>query len=81
MIHMPVIHIKALAGRSKETQLKAAESIVSTASEIMGAPKEAFTVTYEEFANRDEFEEKVVSKEVTPRQDKVLINHGVIVKN
>ena len=76
---MPFIHIRAYSGRDKETQLKAAQAVADAASAAMGAPKEAFTVIYEEF-EKEEWQEKVYDKEVTPRKDKILILKGEVVK-
>ena len=75
---MPFIHIRAYPGRDLETRKKAAEAIVKTASEAMGAPETAFTVVYEEI-EREAWEKQVAKPIIEPLRDKMLIDHGKLV--
>ena len=72
---MPFIHVMAYSGRDIETKKKAAEAIVKTASEVMGAPESAFTVVYEDI-EREVWEKDVAQKIIEPLRDKILIDHG-----
>ena len=72
---MPYIHVRAYSGRDLETKKKAAAAMVKAASEAMGAPESAFTVTYED-VEKENWEADVVQKIIEPMRDKMLIDHG-----
>jgi len=72
---MPFIHVRAYKGRDMETKKKAAEAIVKSAAEAMGAPETAFTLVYEDI-EPDEWENSVAKPIIKPLADKMLIDHG-----
>ena len=72
---MPFIHIYAYSGRDLETKKKAAEAIVKSASEAMGAPETAFTVVFQD-VEREAWEKEVGQPIVEANRDKMLIDHG-----
>ena len=72
---MPFIHIYAYSGRDLEAKKKAAEAIVKSASEAMGAPETAFTVVYQD-VERDAWENEVGKPVVEKLRDKMLIERG-----
>lgn len=72
---MPFIHIRAYTGRDMEAKKKAAQAIVKTASEVMGAPEAAFTVVYEDI-DREKWENEVAKPIMEPLRSKMLIDHG-----
>ena len=72
---MPFIHVYSYSGRDLESKKKAAQAIVKTASEAMGAPETAFTVVYED-VERENWEKQVAQPIIEPRRDKMLIDHG-----
>ena len=76
---MPFIHVRAWPGRDEDTKKKAAEAIVKSASESMGAPESAFTLIYED-VEREKWETDVVQTIIEPLRDKVFIDHGKSVK-
>jgi len=75
---MPFIRIYAYSGRDRETQIKAAEAIIKAASDAMGAPLSAFTVTYDE-VDQELWQAEVVEAIIDPLKDKLLIDHGEVV--
>ena len=72
---MPFIHVYALRGRDMETKKKAAQAIVKTASEAMGAPESVFTLVYEEL-EREAWQADVAQAIIEPLRDKILIENG-----
>ena len=72
---MPFIHVRAYSGRDMETKKRAAQAIVSAASEAMGTPETAFTVVYEDI-EREAWEKDVAQPIMEPLRDKMLIDHG-----
>ena len=76
---MPYIHIMAYEGRSKETQIKAAEAIIAAAAEAMDTPTAAFTILYED-CPKDDFQETFVKTEIEPRKDKIIYTKGAPVE-
>ena len=76
---MPFIHVRAYAGRDKQTQMNAAKAIADAASEAMNTPLTAFTVIYEE-VDKEVWDAEIAQKEIAPRKDKILIDHGVPVE-
>ncbi|MCL2566305.1 MAG: tautomerase family protein [Defluviitaleaceae bacterium] len=76
---MPLIHVRAYAGRDLETKKKAADAMVKAACEAMGAPETSFTVIYEDI-EKESWEEVVTKPVIEPLRDKMLIERGVAVK-
>lgn len=72
---MPFIHIRAYSGRDLETKKNAAQAIVKTASEVLGAPESTFTVVYEDI-EREAWDKDVAQAIMEPLRDKMLIDHG-----
>lgn len=72
---MPFIHIRAYSGRDLDTKKKAAQAIVKTASEVLGAPESTFTVVYEDI-EREAWDRDVAQPIMEPLRDKMLIDHG-----
>jgi len=72
---MPFIHVYAYSGRDKETKKKAAQAMVTAASEAMGAPEAAFTVIYEDI-EKENWETDVVNPIIEPLRGNMLIDHG-----
>ena len=72
---MPFIHIRAYSGRDLDTKKKAAQAIVKTASEVLGAPESTFTVVYEDI-EREAWDKDVAQPIMEPLRDKMLIDHG-----
>ena len=72
---MPLIHVRAFAGRDIEMKKKAAEAMVKAASEAMKTPEDKFTVIYEDI-ERDAWEQDVTKPVVEPLRDKILYDDG-----
>ena len=75
---MPFIHIRAYSGRDLDTRKKAAQAIVKTASEVLGAPESTFTVVYEDI-EREAWDRDVAQPIMEPLRDKMLIDHGKLI--
>ena len=75
---MPFIHIRAYSGRDLDTKKKAAQAIVKTASEVLGAPESTFTVVYEDI-EREAWDRDVAQPIMEPLRDKMLIDHGKLI--
>ncbi len=71
---MPYIHIKAYK-KDEETKRKVAEKINEIFLEYWGCPKEAITISVDEYEPKD-WQEKVYDKEIAPNKDKMLIESG-----
>ena len=71
---MPYIAIKAYP-KDQEIKEKVAEEINEVFLKYWGCPKEAISISVEEFAP-EEWEEKVVKPEVLPKRDKMIILSG-----
>jgi phenylpyruvate tautomerase PptA (4-oxalocrotonate tautomerase family) len=76
---MPYIRIYSYSGRDLEAKKKAAEAIVKAASEAMGAPEQAFTVTFEDI-EREDWEKDIAQGVIEPIRDKLFIERGELVK-
>ena len=74
---MPYIRVYAYSGRDIETKKKAAAALVKTASEVMGAPESAFTVSFEDI-EREDWERDVKEAVIDTIRDKVFIDHGAV---
>ena len=71
---MPFIHVRAYP-REMDVKKKTAEAIVKAASEVMGAPLEAFTVVFEDL-DREAWESGGAQAVTEPLRDKMLIERG-----
>ncbi|MDR0863101.1 MAG: 4-oxalocrotonate tautomerase family protein [Oscillospiraceae bacterium] len=72
---MPFIQMYVRPGRDEETKARAAEALVDAASKAWGAPREAFTVLFEE-VSAEEWDAQVTAAIIEPKRDKVLIERG-----
>ena len=72
---MPFIHIRAMSGRDMEQKKQTAEALVKAAMDVMGAPREAFTVMFED-VERENWVEQVAKPIIEPNRDKLLIERG-----
>ena len=71
---MPYIAIKAYP-KDEETKKKIAERINQAFLEIWGCSQEAINLSIEEVVPQD-WDEKVMQKEVIPQKDKMIILEG-----
>ena len=71
---MPYIAIKAYP-KDEETKKKIAERINQAFLEIWGCSQEAINLSIEEVSPQD-WDEKVMQKEVIPQKDKMMILEG-----
>ena len=71
---MPYIAIKAYP-KDAETKKKVVDEINEIFIKYWGCPKEAISVSLEEFAP-ETWEEKVVKPEIEPNKDKMMILSG-----
>jgi len=71
---MPYISIKAWP-KDDETKKKVVEEINDVFVKYWGCPKEAISISMEEF-NPESWEEKVVKPEIEPNTDKMMIFCG-----
>lgn len=71
---MPYIAIKAY-NKDEETKKKVVDEINEVFLKYWGCPKEAISVSIEEF-DSSEWEEKVVKPEILPNADKMMILSG-----
>ena len=71
---MPYIAIKAYP-KDEETKKKVVDEINEVFLKYWGCPKEAISISVEEFAP-DTWEDKVVTPEIKPNVDKMMILSG-----
>ena len=71
---MPYIAIKSFP-KDEETKKELVQKVNDVFLEVLGCPKEAVTISFEEFLP-EEWEKKVVNTEIKPNEDKMMIISG-----
>ena len=71
---MPYIAIKSFP-KDEETKKELVQKENDVFLEVLGCPKEAVTISFEEFLP-EEWEKKVVNTEIKPNEDKMMIISG-----
>ena len=72
---MPHVIIKMYTGRTPEQKRAAAKAAAGAVVDSLGVDPTGLTVDIQDFS-KDEWQEKVVDKDIKPREQELIIRYG-----